>query len=392
MAKLVDNRDRSNPYSRIMSGITPFQHKAHYRDEKDHSVDKETIFRIIPEYAADGSRLPMVIAGGGEDLDYSNIHEESVTLFAGESDLYTGWGRPSDRDIADSVEMVFPGIYIRLKGRDNKNELSDALSYRFSKLTKRVNNRQAMERPSEVRLVQCIIIKACGKVLEKPATFQGLILSKMAAVALNRLLVECNSEGKDIFSPENGHLIHLDSSIHDDDGTVREIAKHSAKLGKPFPLKEEQCKKLWVPWENVFVRDTFETQIRKAVKAFGEEVVKEVFPEDHARYFGAANGGGIISDDEEKPAEGKVITPERETNPEPSAPAVEIDLENRVDLEGEGDAQAEAEEPFASPNERAAAKSDGPKPEESGKISRPSKAEQEAAYEDVLAQLDDIDI
>ena len=381
MAKLVDNRDRKNPYSRIMSGLTPFQHKAHYKDEKDHKADKETIFRIIPEYAADGSRLPMVISGGGEDLDYSNIHEEAVTLFAGEKEMYSGWGRPSDRDITDAIDMVFPGTYIRLKGRSNKNELGDALDYKFTKLTKRVNNRQAMERPSEVRILQCIIIKANGKVLEKPATYQGLILSKMAAAALNRLLVKCHAEGRDVFSPEGGALIHLDSQIFDDEGQVREIAKHTASLGKDFPLKEEQCKKLWIPWEKVFKRDTYETQFRAAVKGFGREIVEAAFPEEYERFYGSSGGGGIIDDSgDDTPFEGPWEKQPPKEEEKPSAPAIEIDLDNKVDLEGDD----EGEEESVSKGSAA--------PEDAPEIRRPSRDEQERAYDEVMSELDDMDI
>jgi hypothetical protein len=144
MATLDDNR-RSGPLDGLFhpGTLRPCRHKSVDRNNPD--VDRETILRIIPQVHSDGSILPMVRAGVGEDLDYSAIQPELLITYAGDKTIYHGWGQCSDRPDQPEIDMPFVGAYIKLKGRSKSNKLDDEphIKAMFERLTRKSDKKGA---------------------------------------------------------------------------------------------------------------------------------------------------------------------------------------------------------------------------------------------------------
>jgi hypothetical protein len=111
-------------------------------------------------------------------------------------------------------------------------------------------------------------------------------------------------------------------------------------VGDPQPIPLDVCKKLWVPWVDVFQRYTFDEMISKLIVAFGVEIASEVFPEEVARITRRTGAPAPVS---APAAVAPTVSPEP---PAPvsagTAPAMQIDLDGpAIDLDA---AAAEASE------------------------------------------------
>lgn len=383
MVKLNEQRTSGGgAINKLFAGATAVRHRA--VTEKEPMKDRETIVRIIPEVSADGSILPMVLGGAGEDIDVSALKTEVLTSYAGMEDKYTGWGQCSDRPGQDTIEMPFPRTFIILQNRDKNNKLSDSMALRFARMRRRVEGKsEPLPRPEDVALVQCVVLKHDGRVLEKPAVRQVLVLSKMAKQALNKCLAAAHARGVDVFSPENGMCVHFSSTMMEDDGvTLRRIPHQLVSLGQPMPLRSEQCKQLWIPWETCLVRDTYDHQVRKLVAAFGQEVAREVLADDVERLFPSAQQQVV------QPQQTYVPPPQQQPahvqSQVPAAPQpIDLDLTNSVDLSGDDDDDAG---PAAAPH----SPTGGTGPSGASAVSAPDPQALQKQFEDLLGNDDDL--
>lgn len=347
MASLNDSSSSGgNPLRRLVNILNPCQHKSRLR--KDPDKDRETIIRVLPEVGPDGSLLPMVISEAGPDTDFSSVQPETLTLYAGSGHFYHGWGQASDRGYQDAIEMPFPRAYIVLEGRRKRNQLSDDIELKFSRLTKpNDKGSKALDRPAEVCVLQGVIVKFDGKVLEKPAVRQALVISKSMRKELLRVLLAAHGKGIDVFSPEGGYTISFDSTLYDGSGGRLDVPKAIVKLVDPFPIPEEQCRKLWVPWSKALVRHTYEHQVQQLVKCYGRDIAEEVLPEGEVDTYSPE----VRSAEAREIAPGVTQTkgpaaqlaassiPDVVEQPpaKPSKPTIELDLDNTPELDDSGD-------------------------------------------------------
>lgn len=279
---------------------------------------KVTIFRPIPEVAHDGSILPMVRSMTPAGPDFSNVTVETCTVGVGEREDFkvTMLGRPSDEKIDRPVNMILPGLYIRLKAKDKKGEVPDHLYRRVNELLK-PNDKgfSKLSRPQDLAIIQGVLLQLNGEPLPKPAPRQAIFLSATARDAVAAVLSQASERGIDVFDPDAGYCIEI-GSIPPGEG--RMTASFTAKLGQQMRIPEEQCRALWTPWELPSVNTrgltgqdltvanaintenankqglkllTLDEQLDLAVKAFDEELLAFAFPEyftDRPAYKSAA--------------------------------------------------------------------------------------------------------
>lgn len=333
-----------------------------------------TIIRIVPE-VIDGEIRPMLNNMTPNGPDVSGVHLEEVVVNSGKSSKFTGLGMPSDVHIEDAPNMVFPGLYIRLKSLLSKKEIPAGMVDEVRSLFE--GGREApLKRPRLMGIFQAVVITFQDKKLEKPRPKQAVFLTTTALEAINDLIVKCHEEGTDLFSPSEGRAIILEPEEQRGSG----IWLFNARLGDKVPIPEETCKKLWVPWEQALRRSTYDQQIKAACSCFGKRVVEIVFEEDVRRVMGA---------DEAKPASASAPASSPDESTEGSeghsgltevTEALQIDTE----LPSDGPLGDEDEE-----QESSAAESTDLPPSDAGEsgdgASAPASAEELASqYEDLL--------
>jgi len=240
----------------------------------------ESIIRFVPE-VRDGEFLPMVLAMTQGGPDFSNFRIEPTTVNAGKNAKFTGFACSSDRNEDDSVSMVFPGLFIRLRGRQKAGELPPHLEAKVNKLLSGGMNAPLRSTP-DMAWSQAIILKHNGKDLEKPAVKQAVPLTSTAAESVAEVLTKCYEDGIDVFSPDEGRAIVLTPVKQ----RIGDIVLFEASVGDKVPLPPDACKKLWVPWEDCMKRHTWDQMLKAAVSCFGADVVEYAFEDDYARVFG----------------------------------------------------------------------------------------------------------
>lgn len=241
-----------------------------------------TIIRPIPEIAEDGSIRPMLNSMTPSGPDFSNFRIEPVTINAGIDSRFSGIARSSDRREDDHVNMVFPGLFIRLRGRQKKNQLPSHIKERVDAILD--GGMEAQLRPTpDMALLQALVIQFNDEKLDKVKTKQVVFLTTTAAESVSEVLLEANKRDLDIFSPEEGRAIIL---TPEEQKMNRKIKIFNAELGDKIPLPAQKCKELWVPWDKALKIRTFDEQLRAAVACFGRSIVEFAFPDDYERVFG----------------------------------------------------------------------------------------------------------
>lgn len=283
----------------------------------------ETIFRPIPQ-VRDGELMPMVTRTTPVGPDFSNIYVTNVTVNVGLSAKHSGIAVPSDIEVNQEYDMVFPGLYIRLKGKLNKNRLTPAEREIVAPLFEGKLQAPLKQSP-EMALVQCVVLKYNDTDLKKPRPKQVLFLTTAAVRSLNKCLTEAHAAGIDVFAPESGRLIKLEP--YQPEGLSLTLFR--AVLCDPYPLKEETCKKLWVDWDVALKRQTFDQQIAAACKCFGRDIVKIAFPDDVERIMSA--GGSAAAPTYAAPAATAAAAPAAKESRTYITPPVDLDTEVPAD-------------------------------------------------------------
>ncbi len=354
----------------------------------------ETIIRIIPEVAADGSIRPMVNASTRLGIDFTNFHIETVTIGVGKEARFSGISRSSNRVNEDAFSMAFPGLFIRLRSKQKKKEIPDHLKDLVDDVLGG-GMKAALRSSPEMALVQAVVFKLNDKVLEKPAPRQCVFLTTTAAETISEVLTHAHEEGVDVFAPKTGHLIKLVPVKQ----RGSNIMLYEAELGERAPLSEDACRKLWVPWEDRVDEDgvvakkgalrlhTFEEHMELAVRCFGNELVQLAFPDEHARLFGEAEQPRTVKKGSPKNPGADIDLGVGEL--EDSAPAedrteavVELQIETELPTTPPDDGGDE-DDAGTTPSKSAAKKSS---PEGSATVLDPADADANAAFYESLLE------
>lgn len=251
-------------------------------------------FRPIPEVTAKGEILPMVLGQTPAGPDYSALAMETVVVNAGLTAKFTGLCRSLDMEEAEEPRMIFPGIFIRLRFMEKKGTLPAHIAQKAKDLLAQRQGSGASDikqsylpRSQTVAFIQGISITENGHKLEKPAGRKAMVLSSTASESLNDLLKDCYAKKIDVFSPTEGYSIIVDA-LPPDKKVGRMVAVFTCRLGRQIPITEEKAKSLWTPWSDAFVKYSQASLLKKAIAAFGLDIVEVVFPDEVAALQAAA--------------------------------------------------------------------------------------------------------
>jgi len=254
------------------------------------STKATTTFRPIPQIAPDGTVLPMVLGNGVSGLDFSNFLIENAVEGSGVNTKFTGFTRASDSSSDSPAHHVFSGLFIRLRGREKKNELpTGALGQKIKDLlTKRTVGKStvasaAISKPTEYAIIQAVVLEYNGQACNPIRVRQAILLPTTASMSLNKLLTQCHKDGKDVFSPEGGYTVRL-VGVPADLSEGRPVPVFKAELGDQAPFPLEKCQSLWTPWEQAMQMHPTAWHIQEAIKCFGADVVEFTFPDEFALY------------------------------------------------------------------------------------------------------------
>lgn len=292
-----------------------------------------SMIRPIPELAHDGTFYPMVkVADAILGDDYSNFWVEPMSAGMGQANKFTGLCRPLGADgrvdlALDKFSMPWQALYIKLKSRfDNKKgnmePLSESMRATIAGLLQKPANRSAsLSNPGDCGFVQCVSFVENNKVLETPRKGTVTVLKPSAYKAYGALLEDAAKAGIDLTHPTNGAFVkfwgvpgssNTPAMIHcapcDYDGNIMQIPGGRVELDAhgrllpmlpyvPTPLPDEYWRAAWKPWEQVFVRFSFDEHIVKMISAFSPAIIAEVWPHDVARLGYAVApivGGGPV--------------------------------------------------------------------------------------------------
>lgn len=304
-----------------------------------------TRIRIVPEVAPDGAILPTVRDLTDAGPDVTNLLPEYVATSLGAKNRFSGFIRPVDANALqeDDAALPFLGLYIRLVGRKNRNELSPTVKKEVEKLLDKGKNISApLSRPKLYGIVQAIVLELNGKTLKKPSAKQAVFLTTTAVEALSDAVVAAHKQGVDLFSPDQGCELVFTPETQRGSG----IKMFNVAIGDAVPLDEDTCRKLWVPWDKVTRFHTYEDLFRAMVGCYGHNLVREAFEDDYEYFYGAASAPTAPAP--EAPAEEPVVTRRPAPAAKAQAPAtLQIDLDSPPEsLEDDG--ESEEDEPASS--------------------------------------------
>lgn len=235
-------------------------------------VNDVSIIRFIPEQAADGTPLPMVVGQDANGPLFSNLAMEPLVLFAGSMTKFHGLVRPSDpglRDM-DDPDLPFAGLYIKLKGDMNKNRVPQDQYMLVNELLKKPKGGSAqLAQVQDHVLGQCCVIQINGKACNPPDTKRVVVLGKSAKLALAACLRQAYENGIDVFDPKTGFALKIYGSPKIGDTPQNFIIEPAY----PLELPESAWKNQWVPWDAALKRYTYDELIGKMVAAYGAGVV-----------------------------------------------------------------------------------------------------------------------
>lgn len=243
----------------------------------------ESIIRIIPEVGVDGNLRPMFGGKGAAGDIWTAMAIENVSINLGTAQKYTVINDPSDRPGLNQMSCPFSAAYISLRSKQKKNTYPpgmqtqiDALLAGTVKPGQNFPTGQAVAQAKDMVFVHAVVFKLNGVVLPKPATKQVVRLSATTAESLQIILAKAHAEGIDLFSPKGGRAIVFKPMKQ----RGNDIVIYDAEIGQPVPLAEEACRKLWMPWDKVLVKFTYDELMLKLISAIGADVAATIFPED----------------------------------------------------------------------------------------------------------------
>lgn len=292
------------------------------------NANSTTVFRPIPEVDSDGNILPMIKSMTAVGPDFANIVTEEVVINTGASTKFSGICRASDEDTTEAINMVFPSLYIKLKSHEKRGILPPELAEKIKGMlaeTASPNNpkikNRIIQRTQPMGFMQGVALTVNGKVLDRPAIKQALILPSSLCANLADLLQEQHKKGVDIFDPKTGFCLVV-KGLPPDPKVGRQITIFTAELGKQVALSESRVKELWVPWEKALKRYTRDALIMHAIRCYGADVVGVIFPDDVAR-LSKASAPAVVT----KPA---AAAPPKSTSVVAPAGPEELSLDGAV--------------------------------------------------------------
>ena len=315
-----------------------------------------TEVRFIPEVKEDGTILPTVLSVTPDgDVDVSNARALLSVVTCGLVNKFTGIIEPTDlmTPTPPDVALPFIGLWIRLKNRmKNPDKINPALLPKVMLALNRNDKKfTPLPRPDRMVFLQCVAIIENDKVLPKPALKQAVALPVTAVTGLNRLVREQHAAGVDLFSPDNGYTVKF-SGLPPDPDKGRTTPTFKVELGNKLPIKEDMCRKLWVPWDTALRRYTMKELFSQMVRCFGPELVQSVFEDEYKLYMDPPAAAPVAATVE-------AVTPPVNSEPAravsaPSTVALEIteeDISKPPVILGEEDEGEEhsADEPVSAP-------------------------------------------
>lgn len=280
----MKSRERGNTFMQVInadSGLKPCS---------PAPTKGETIIRIIPEVAADGSLRPMFAGKTAAGDEWSSLKIENTSINVGVESKFTVLNQPSDKPALDQMNCPFSGAFIKLRHKQKTKSYSKELADRTEALfqgTVRPGQKfasgQAMTQARDQVFVQCLVLKLNGETLAKPAMKQVAILSGTTGESLDLMFKKAYKEGIDLFNPKGGRAIVLKPMQQ----RGNDIMIYDAEMGAPIPLSEDTCRKLWVPWDQVLIRYTYDELMVKLIQSIGSDLAGSVFPEDVRRLTAA---------------------------------------------------------------------------------------------------------
>lgn len=285
-----------------------------------------TEVRFIPEVNADGSIMPAVMGTSPEgDLDVSNAISYMVAINAGTTaQKFTGIVDPSDiNPPPKDSSLPFAGLWIRAKSALKPPKLA-LLSLQMREdirmmLEKNERGVTPLPRPERVVFMQCVVLVENDKTLPKPAVKQVVALSVSAVAALNKLIREQQALGIDVFSPDKGVTIKF-SGVPASKEEGRMTPTFVTSVGRALPLKEDICRRLWVPWQSGLRRYTMAQLMESSVASYGRPLMEYLFPTEVEQYLlpaGAAPAAAAPAPAASRPAPAAAAV---------SAPAMELSI------------------------------------------------------------------
>jgi len=285
-----------------------------------------TEVRFIPEVHADGSIMPAVMGTSPEgDLDVSNAVSHMISINAGTTaQKFTGIVDPSDiNPPPKDSSLPFAGLWIRAKSAIKPPKLA-LLSLQMREdirtmLEKNERGVTPLPRPERVVFMQCVVLVENDKTLPKPAVKQVVALSVSAVAALNKLIREQQALGIDVFSPDKGVTIKF-SGVPANKEEGRMTATFVTGVGRALPLKEDICRRLWVPWQSGLRRYTMVQLMESSVASYGRPLIEYLFPTEVEQYLlpaGAAPAAAAPAPAASRPAPAAAAV---------AAPAMELSI------------------------------------------------------------------
>ena len=260
-----------------------------------------TEVRFIPEIHADGSIMPAVMGTSPEgDLDVSNAISYMVAINAGTTaQKFTGIVDPSDiNPPPKDSSLPFAGLWIRAKSALKPPKLA-LLSLQMREdirmmLEKNERGVTPLPRPERVVFMQCVVLVENDKTLPKPAVKQVVALSVSAVAALNKLIREQQALGIDVFSPDKGVTIKF-SGVPASKEEGRMTPTFVTSVGRALPLKEDICRRLWVPWQSGLRRYTMAQLMESSVASYGRPLIEYLFPTEVEQYLLPAGAAPVAA-------------------------------------------------------------------------------------------------
>lgn len=257
------------------------------------SFEGETVFRPIPELGPDGAPLPMVRSLTPAGPDFSAIAIEDCVIGAGDTVRFTGLTRHVHGS-ENSMEQIFPSIYIVLRSKQKKNELPAAIAKKATEyLTPRLVGKSTIpstiiKRASTFGFMQGILLTLNGKTLEKPMPRCVIMMNRSSLLRLSQALTQAYEQQIDVFDPQHGRTITL-RPLPPNPVEGRTIPVFAVSVGaQPMPIPDQVARKLWVPWQQAFRFYTRDEMLRHAVACYGADIVAAVYPNEVAALVGSS--------------------------------------------------------------------------------------------------------
>lgn len=289
MAVIKQSENNSGNYyqsclkSDVLKAITP-------------KADTLTVFRPYPQLTEDGGVLPMVMGMTKDGPDFSAVHIDTTVVNTG---IHAKWSglttpkpvKPGERPYK-AFDRPFEGSYIRLKSQLDKGRLSAEQRQVVAPLFTKEKGQNAavanqpMSQPRDTLLMQgaCTMLRG-DDLSANPMMNAVLFCTGSLFTAMAKCLAEAHAQGIDVFSPDAGYVLHIES-LPPDRSVGRQTSIYTVTLGEQTPVDLDTIKQVVQPWEEVLDYLTYDEQINKLIECFGVDPIAVAFPNDVARITG----------------------------------------------------------------------------------------------------------